>query len=56
MVNEAVQQRPSEPFRAEDLGPLVEEEVGGRHDDTPLPGASVSGAWITMAERRPWAH
>ena len=55
MVNEAVQQRPSEPFRAEDLGPLVE-EVLVVATTIPHCRASVSGAWITMGERRPWAH
>ena len=29
VMGEAVQQRPGEPFRAEDLGPLVEEKVDG---------------------------
>ena len=29
MVGEAVQQRAGEPFRAEDLGPLVERQIGG---------------------------
>ena len=36
MVCEAVQQRPGETFRAEDPGPLVEREVGGRQDGAPL--------------------
>ena len=31
-----VQQRPGEPFRAEDLGPFVEREVGGHQDGAPL--------------------
>ena len=32
MVGEAVQQCPGEPFRAKDLGPLVEGTVGGDQD------------------------
>ena len=31
VVGEPVQQRPGEPLRAEDLGPLVEGKVGGGH-------------------------
>ena len=31
-----VQQRSGEPFRAEDLDPLVEGQVGGRQDGSPL--------------------
>ena len=31
-----VQQRSGEPFRAEDLDPLVEGQVGGHHDGAPL--------------------
>ena len=30
------QQRSGEPFRAEDLGPLVEGQVGGHQDGSPL--------------------
>ncbi len=29
MVGEAVEEGPGEPFRAKDLGPLVEGQVGG---------------------------
>ena len=36
MVGEPVQQCPGEPFRAEDLGPLVEGQIGGDHDVAPL--------------------
>ena len=36
VVGEAVQQRAGEPFRAEDLGPLIEWEVGGHQDGAPL--------------------
>ena len=36
VVGEPVQQRPGEPFRAEDLSPLVEGQVGGRQDGAPL--------------------
>ena len=36
MVDEPVQQRTGEPFRGEDLGPLVQRKIGGRYD-----GASV---------------
>ena len=36
MVGEAVQQCPGEPFRAEDLGPLVEGKVGGDQDGAPF--------------------
>ena len=35
VVGEPVQQRSGEPFRAEDLDPLVEGQVGG-HQDGPL--------------------
>ena len=35
-VGEAVQQGASQALGAEDLSPLVEGEVGGRHDGTPL--------------------
>ena len=31
-----VQQRAGEPFRAEDLGPLVEGQIGGHQDGSPL--------------------
>ena len=36
VVGEAVQQCPGEPFRAEDLGPLVEGKVGGDQDGAPF--------------------
>ena len=36
MVGEAVQQRPGEAFRPEDVGPLVEGEIGGDQDGAPL--------------------
>ena len=36
VVGEPVQQRAGEPFRAEDLGPLVEGKVGGHHCGAPL--------------------
>ena len=36
VVGEPVQQRAGEAFRPEDLGPLIEWEVGGHHDGTPL--------------------
>ena len=36
MVGEAAQQRAGEPFRPEDLGPLVEGQVGGHQDRAPL--------------------
>ena len=36
MVGEAVQQCPGEPFRAKDLGPLVEGQVGGHQDGASL--------------------
>ena len=36
MVGEPVQQRPGEPLRAEDLGPLVEWQVGGYQDGASL--------------------
>ena len=32
MVGETVQQRAGEPFRAKDVGPLVEGQVGGDQD------------------------
>ena len=35
-MGEPVQQRPGEAFRAEYLGPLIEGQVGGHHDGTPL--------------------
>ena len=35
-MGEAVQERAGEAFGAEDLGPLVEGEVGGDHDGAPL--------------------
>ena len=36
MVGEPVQQRAGEALRAEDLGPLVEGEIGGDQDGAPL--------------------
>ena len=36
MVGQAVQQRAGETLRAEDRGPLVEGQVGGDQDGTPL--------------------
>ena len=36
MVGESVQQRAGEPFRAEDLSPLVERQIGGRLVGSPL--------------------
>ena len=36
VVSEPVQQRSGEPFRAEDLGPFVEGQIGGHHDGAPL--------------------
>ena len=36
MVGEAVQQCSGEPFRAKDLGPLVEGKVGGDQDGATL--------------------
>ena len=36
MVGQPVQQRASEAFRAEDLGPLVEGQVGGDQDGAAL--------------------
>ena len=36
VVGEAVQQRAGKAFRAEDLSPLIEGEVGGHQDGTPL--------------------
>ena len=36
MVGEAVQQCSGEPFRAKDLGPLVEGKVGGHQDGATL--------------------
>ena len=36
MVGEPVQQRSSEAFRAEDLSPFIEGEVGGHQDGAPL--------------------
>ena len=36
LVGEAVQQRSGEAFRAEDLGPFVEGQVGGDQDGAPL--------------------
>ena len=36
MVGEPVQQRSGEAFRAEDLGPFVEGEIGGYKDGAPL--------------------
>ena len=36
MVGETVQQRAGEPFRPEDLGPLVEGQVGGHQDGAPF--------------------
>ena len=35
-MGEAVQQRPGEPFGAEDVGPLVKGEVGGDQDGAPF--------------------
>ena len=43
MVGETVQQRAGEPFRAKDVGPLVEGQVGGDQD-----GAS----FVALAEDR----
>ena len=36
VVSEAVQQCAGEPFRPEDLGPLVERQVGGDQDGAPF--------------------
>ena len=36
VVGEAVQQHSGEVFTAEDLGSLVERQVGGHHDGSPL--------------------
>ena len=36
VVGEPVQQRAGEALRAEDLGPLIEGQVGGHHDGAPL--------------------
>ena len=36
VVGEAVQQRAGESFRPEDLGPLIEGEVGGDQDGAPF--------------------
>ena len=36
MVGEAVEEGPGEPFRAKDLGPLVEGQVGGNQDRASL--------------------
>ena len=36
MVDETVQQGSGQSFRAEDLRPLVESQVGGHHDGAPL--------------------
>ena len=36
VVGEPVQQRAGEAFRAEDLGSLVEGQIGGHHDGAPL--------------------
>ena len=36
VVGEAVQQRPGAPFLSEDLGPLVEGQVGGEQDGAPF--------------------
>ena len=36
VVGEPVQQRSGEPFRAEDLGPLIEGQIGGDQDGAPL--------------------
>ena len=36
VVSEAVQQGPGQALRAEDLGPLVEGQVGGHQDGAPL--------------------
>ena len=36
MVGETVEQSAGEPFRAEDLGPLVEGQVGGHQDGAPF--------------------
>ena len=41
VVGEPVEQRAGEAFRAEDLRPLVEGEIGGDHDRAPL---------VTLAE------
>jgi hypothetical protein len=41
MMGEPVQQRPSQAFRAENLGPLIEWQVGGHHDRATL---------VTLAE------
>ena len=35
-MSESVQQRPGEKFRGEDLGPLVERQVGGDQDGPPI--------------------
>ena len=36
MMGETIQQGSGEPFRAEDLGPLVEGRIGGDQDGAPL--------------------
>ena len=36
MVSEAIEERSGKPFRAKDLGPLVEGKVGGDRSRAPL--------------------
>ena len=43
MVGEPVQQRAGQPFRAEDLGPLVEGLVGGHLELRDLPRGGGTG-------------
>ena len=43
VVGETIQQRAGEPFRPEDLGPLVEGQVGG-HQDGLAPLVAIS--WL----------
>jgi hypothetical protein len=53
-VGEAVEEGPGEPFRAEDLGPLVEGQVGGSQDRAAWmrpPGSSQWRIWQSAPMR-----
>ena len=58
MVGEAVQQHSGEVFTAEDLGALVERQVGGHHDGSPLValGEDFEEQFRTGAGERHEAH
>ena len=51
-VSEAVQECTGEPLRAEDLGPLVEGEIGGDQDRSSL--VALAEDFRTVAWPRSW--